>query len=56
MGSKAAIPAQRERFKPEFAHASLMLDVYVFGLIAVEAVEENPIGSRDTLVSTKSGS
>ena len=47
VGSKAAAAAQRERLKPEFAHVLLALDVYVFGLIAVEAVEVNPIGSQD---------
>ena len=47
VGSEAAILAQCKRLQPELAHALLPLDMYVLGLIAIEAVEEDPIGSRD---------
>ena len=42
------IAGKGDRLKPEFADASITLNVYMLRLIAVEAKKEKPIGTGDT--------
>ena len=45
MGRKTLILANTDRFEPEFADPFFTLNVYMFRFIAVEAEEEESIGT-----------
>src|SRR5579872_403784 len=46
---KTIVAGQRQRREPVFAHIAFALNVYVLGLVAVEAVKEEPVRSGDVL-------
>jgi hypothetical protein len=45
---KTVIGAQFDGLQPEFANQVLSLDMHMQGLVAVEAVEEESVWTRDT--------
>ena len=50
-GAEAMTASQSERFKPEFARLVLALHMNVWRLVAIEAGEEEPIGTGDAFDS-----
>jgi hypothetical protein len=53
-GREAVVCRQFDRVKPEFASSLFTPDVYVHRLITIEAVEEEPVRSRDVFDSRHS--
>lgn len=45
--TEAIIPRERYRFKPKLARAAIALNMHMHGLVAIEAIKEQPVRSRD---------